>query len=131
MTSIVQAQALEPVILNDKTLTGAPIGLYVEYLRDEKGLLAIDDILRNDRQGTIKWMPSTSKSPSFGYIPDAVWIKFIAKNPDVKEREWYLEVGYSHLDHVDLYIPTGNNKYIVKKEGDYKPFFDVQYFLRY
>jgi hypothetical protein len=71
------ARALEPVVLDEKTLSGAPIGLNVEFLRDEKGQLTIDDILLEEKRGALKWTVSTSKSLSFGYIPDAVWIKFI------------------------------------------------------
>lgn len=130
LISTITAFAAEPITLDADALRGTPIGLHVEYLRDPGGTRSHDEILRMDRLGAAQWTAAKSKSLSFGYITDAVWIKFSATNPEPKEKEWYLEVGYSHLDHVDLYIPTGDGGYRVKREGDSKPFYDREYRYR-
>jgi len=117
------ASAAEPFIL-DEHMYNSSLGMHVEYLEDPGGKLTIKDVTDLDASGSVKWRKSDSEVPSFGFSEDPYWLRFSVKNRGRVKINWYLEIGYPVIDHIELFIPEKNGRYNVKRAGDRLPFHD-------
>jgi hypothetical protein len=59
---------------------------------------------------------------ALGFSESAYWVRLPVINRSASERTWLLELGYPHLDHVELYVPTHDGGYEVRRTGDSLPF---------
>lgn len=88
---------------------------HMQHLRDDSDELTIDDIQ------TLPLQPLPAyESPNFGFDQAAHWFSFVVKNTS-SDPNWLLEVPFSALDQVDLYVLYPNNKLVHKKAGDKYP----------
>ncbi len=93
---------------------------HLELLEDPAKNLTITDIV--SRQNEARFAPPTTTIPSFGFTTSAVWARFTVQNSLPHAAEYFLEVEYPLLDHIDLYTPTGTGAFTATKAGDYLPF---------
>jgi len=93
---------------------------HLELLEDPSRNLTITDIVSG--QADSRFSPSSSDTPSFGFTTSVVWARFTVKNSLPDSVEYFLEVKYPLLDHLDLYTPTGTGTFTVLKAGDSLPF---------
>ncbi len=96
------------------------LGKHLELLEDPSKTLTITDIVSPQTQA--RFTPSTADTPSFGFTTSAVWARFTVKNSLPHSVEYFLEVKYPLLDHIDLYTPTDTGAFTVLKAGDSLPF---------
>ncbi|MCX5874957.1 MAG: response regulator [Deltaproteobacteria bacterium] len=96
------------------------LGKHLELFEDPSRNLTIADIVSG--QAESRFTPSTSDTPSFGFTTSAVWARFTVKNSLPNSVEYFLEVKYPLLDHLDLYTPTDTGAFTVLKAGDSLPF---------
>jgi two-component system, sensor histidine kinase LadS len=87
----------------------------LSYLRDTSQILTFDDVR------TMSFTePHSEYSPNIGFDRSAHWFKFVITN-ESKATEWLLEVAYSPLDQIDLYIAGSDDTLVHKVSGDHFP----------
>ncbi|MDG4476322.1 hybrid sensor histidine kinase/response regulator [Thiovibrio frasassiensis] len=108
-----------PVILSPEHASFS-LAKHIELLEDPSRNLTIADIIT--RHTETRFTPSAAVTPSFGFTTSAVWARFTLKNSRQDSADYFLEVKYPLLDHIDLYTPTGSGNFTVLKGGDSFPF---------
>jgi signal transduction histidine kinase len=106
---------LDVTRLND----GASMLPYIDVLEDDTRKLRYDDVRASDVGARFR---ETETIPNFGFSTSAEWVRFVAKNPSGAPADWFLELGYPHLDHVSLYVRRGDGRLETHTTGDYLPF---------
>ena len=110
------------IVLSEEIYLGKPLGSYFEYFMNHGGDATIDEVTSGEFDDQFK--VSSSASLGFGFNTDPIWLRCTIKNPGEEVAKFFLEVGYSHLDQIALYIPTTEGHYSVRNAGDKKPFRD-------
>lgn len=92
------------------------LGNSIALLEDKSGSLSIENILEPHINS--QFYASTEDEPGFGFTSSVYWVKLTISNTSDQTLDWYLEIAYPLIDYLDLYIPSEDNKFIVKKTGD-------------
>jgi len=108
--------AAEPIAVDD-SFRRADIGTYTEYLEDKGGKLTIQEAMKH-----AGWEQSKGTSLNFGYTDSAYWFRITVNNTTRDMKNMFLEVGYSQLHLVYLYIPDRAGSYRSIKTGVDLPF---------
>jgi class 3 adenylate cyclase len=116
------------LILSEQELNGLSIAPYIEYFEDESGSLTMEEVLSPAIQE--KFQRNEKDSLSFGFKSNPYWFRFVVENASEQNIPWILEIGYPMLDRIELYVPDNNGKYLVKVEGDEKPFYERAIYYR-
>ena len=77
-----------------------------------------------------KFRANERETLNFGYSPYAYWLRFDLQNLDPQTKDWFLEIGYSHLDSIEFYYEI-DHVWKVKKFGDKLPFAQRGVFNRF
>lgn len=94
------------------------LGASVSWLRDAEGRLGIDDVMaRND-------FITGNEAPSFGYTPDAVWLKLSLKQSRPENVDWILDLSPAFLDKIDVFRAEEGSVTSVGEFGDHRPWHD-------
>ena len=96
---------------------------YLEFLPDSTHILSFDDIQRFT-QDTWQAAPLHRESLNFGYTDDVYWFRFKLHNTTNSNQKTNLEVGYTVLDFVDVYIEQPQQETVLLELGDKRPFHD-------
>ncbi len=96
------------------------LGPMMGVLEDPDHSLTIDDVA--SEKFSSKFAPTGKEAPGFGFTSSAYWFRFSVTNMTRDRREYFLEIDYPLLDHVDLYVPAENGTWECKKAGDRIPF---------
>jgi two-component system, sensor histidine kinase LadS len=116
--------ALMPLVLTESG-ESYPLGFYLDILEDREKKLMIEDIASPKFDGS--FMRSTEKTPNFGFVDHAYWVRFKIVNKSQK-NDWLLEIDYPLLDQIEFYIPTEDAKvkqrqlYEIRTAGENYPF---------
>ncbi len=103
-----------------KEVSKYPLGFHLDILEDKNGVWTLDDVRSSGIEK--KWIPSQKPVPNFGYTSSVYWIRFRIRGNSQLSGEWYLEVGYSPLDHIQFYFQGTDGIYHMKETGDLFPF---------
>lgn len=97
-----------------------PAGRHLELLEDPQGLLTIEEVAsgRHDRS----FVPSRSDAPGFGFTKSVVWVRLTLINTADIPMEYFLEIKYPLLDHVELHDPQADGSFRLFLAGDSYPF---------
>lgn len=101
-TAVCYADTLEQIISTDNVRYKYPLGKDLRVLSDPTANLSIGDIV--DPQSKREWSALKSKVFNKGFTSTAYWFRFLLDNPSDLPRELLLEVGYSLLDQIDVYL---------------------------
>lgn len=103
------AAAQSNIIKLDPFINHYNLGTNIEILEDKNGVLKIEDLLNNktDRD----FIRSKAEVPKYGYTTSVYWIRLRVNNPYKYSKDMYLEIGYPHLDFIELYTPDNYNNY--------------------
>jgi two-component system, sensor histidine kinase LadS len=93
------------------TIAGGKL-IPVELLEDKAGTLSF---AQAREQTFTSW---AGREVSLGYSRSAYWIRFAVANPSDAPIDWLLELGYPHLDYIELYDGSGKHW----QTGDMRPF---------
>ncbi len=99
----------------DESLNKIPIGLYVDFLRDDRGDLSLSDVSGPGSAG--KWFPSTEAYPVFGFTGTVYWARFTVINTTGNNLPFYLEQAYPLIYDLQLHEPKGSNTYQTIQTG--------------
>lgn len=93
-----------------------PLNPRLEVLEDPSGLLDFEAV-----QDSGDFVPVEADIPNFGFSSSAWWARFRVRVPPGAPREWLLEIGFTLLDRVELYLPEpdGPRRLVL---GDAQPF---------
>ena len=101
-------------------LGGVPLGKRLQLLEDKSGKLTFDEVRASDV--ALRFRDSAVDAPSFGVTHSAYWIRLPVHNSSGTQRPWLLEVAYSQLDDVTIYVPGPDGNYRTRATGDFRPF---------
>ncbi|MDQ3234922.1 MAG: ATP-binding protein [Pseudobdellovibrionaceae bacterium] len=77
------------------------LGIHTSYLEDPDGRLTLEDV--RSKELAPRWRQSKESVPNFGYTSSTFWFRVELFNDIITDKEWLLEIGYSHLDRIDVY----------------------------
>lgn len=102
--------------------TQAYLGQYL-FLLSEETPLTLDDVLTPERQAQFKQVEQAE--PNLGFVDGGYWFRLHLRDPQLKAgatSDWYLELDYPFLDHIEVYSPTTNGLFSQQIVGDKYPF---------
>ncbi len=97
-------------------LNGEYIGKKLLFFIDKTNAMTLDEVRKKD------FFPSGKDEPNFGYNSHTYWLKFHAENKETRKIAYFLEMSYSLVDRVDLFIPQEDGTYKKKSLGLFQPF---------
>lgn len=115
ITSCCAAGTLMLDAQSPQTLTGN-----VAYIRDSKRDIDVSQLTGTTSMDS-RWQASAAESLNFGYTSDRFWFRFDIENPSPATTERMLEISYPVLDHVEVYIYSGD-RFTQIALGDKFPF---------
>ncbi|MDX5420411.1 MAG: histidine kinase [Hymenobacteraceae bacterium] len=106
-----------PVITLHDLTESYSIGGKVALLENEAGELTFEQVRGLD----FAFKRSQQEIPVYGPSASAVWCRFRVRNSS-QEAKWYLEVGNSYLNDVDLYEQTEGESFRTVRGGAGEPY---------
>ncbi|WP_290577912.1 hybrid sensor histidine kinase/response regulator [Ketobacter sp.] len=95
------------------------IGLQSLHLLDPERTLDISAIRQRP---DADWTVPEAMTPTYGFNSDALWIKFKLHNRADKDQDMVLNIGYSALDQVEVFIENNHSFTHYYRTGDTFPF---------
>ena len=95
------------------------LGPYIEILEDENRDILLEEISNGLYDDA--FFQFDGNVPSFGYTSTAYWARITIEN-STDNKDWYIQITYPPLDHVQLYVPQANGSFSLKETGDLLPF---------
>jgi len=92
------------------------IGKNVRYMEDRTKKLSFDDICKKNVNTDFR--QNKTDKPNFGFTDSVYWITWTINYNGPFSKEWLLEIGYPHLDNLQLYIIDKNGKIDTREAGD-------------
>ena len=90
-----------PLILNEGS-GEIPLGLHLELLEDPHKQWSIEDVMSAEMSQ--KFTVSKVEIPNLGLSKSAWWARFEVENPIVKPQERLLEIPFSFMESIDLFV---------------------------
>lgn len=110
----------QPVILNSETQK-IQLGPYVSYHEDKQGTLSEKDFTRPGNR--LEWKGIDTNTLNMGYTDSVVWVKLDCENQDNAPLEFFIEIAYPVIDHINVFIMGGTRTETLSL-GDKQPFYD-------
>jgi len=102
----------------DQTLDGQRIEPMVRYLEDPTGLLTLEQV----QQRAASFQVPPAAGLNFGLSRRGVaWVRIPVRNPSAEPGAWVLELAYSHIDKLSLFLPSSRGTER-RDAGDLLPF---------
>jgi signal transduction histidine kinase len=89
----------------DSDTLSVPLGQHLEIYEDTSGNRTIDDIL--SAKAPLDFRPSSNAAPGFGFSRSAFWARTKITSAADTDHLWLLDLAYAPLQHVDVYVQTG------------------------
>lgn len=119
--------ALVAEVIINKDTSSIPLRDALYFHEDPSGTMDIDKALSST------YSKLAEGSPNFGFTSSAYWIKTsIRFDAAEKEDLWWLSVGYSLLDHIDVYIINESSGHrALTRGGDLLPKEELEFAKSY
>lgn len=108
-----------PAASSHETTAAWPQPVPLDILVDRQGHWTIDDVAGPGLADS--FMPSRSASVNLGFSRAPRWVRFKLASNNEDSRGYLLEVGFPLIDQVDLYLPTADGGFMLKKGGESIP----------
>lgn len=102
----------------DQTLDGQRLEPMIRYLEDPTGLLTLEQV--EQRSASFKVPPAAGLNLGLSRRGVA-WVRIPVRNPGAEPRAWILELAYSHIDKLSLFLPDARGTER-RDAGDLLPF---------
>jgi PAS domain S-box-containing protein len=96
------------------------LGPYLEILEDRSGTISFAEA--SSPRLNSRYFHNQQDKPNRGFSSSVFWVRFTPGKNFAPDQHWLLEVDYSLLDRVDIYLPRGDGSYQHKESGDLHPF---------
>lgn len=93
------------------------VGPWLEILEDKGAGLGVEDIMTSNQ-----WRPSQSESVNLGVTQSDWWFRFSAHSEYRREQLFLLEIAYSNLDVIEIFLVDENRVTETFTMGDHFPF---------
>ena len=95
------------LVVDSTSLSGTPIGLYMDLYEDHSHSLTIRQIQSRYIKGS--FTESSQEVPLYGFRPHTQWARFSLTNPNSEPIEVFLENQFTLTDNSTLYYQRGVN----------------------
>ncbi len=92
------------------------------FLEDPSHTLSIIDITQPTQLSNFKSLSSIGGEANWGYSKSAYWLAIPVLASVKANSDWLVEVGFSSLDQVELYLPRHGGGFDKQTTGDLQPF---------
>lgn len=99
-----------------------PASQAVRYLEDPDRRLGIEQVANPARAAEFHPAVASNGEVNFGYSRSAYWLALPLRIATNAPRQWLLEIGYSSLDNVQVFMPLPGGGYSRQSAGDLQPF---------
>ena len=96
------------------------LGQHLDYYIDKSGQRNIADIANNGPD--IHWQQSQAEIPNLGFGTDVYWWRLNIRSTQPRYENWLLEVAYSLLDNINIYVFQEEEQIQHVVLGDKRPF---------
>ena len=79
---------------------------FLSTYRDASGALTLDQARQAFREG--RFQPGRKPWPSFGFTPDAIWVRFAVRSETADPTLWLTELRTARMDALDWYLTRGS-----------------------
>jgi len=100
----------------DGTQSKIPIGLNVEFLKDDGGILTVQDVAGPWYRDS--WFKTGDRYPRFGWTESVIWARFTVLNETNRSIPFFLEHAYPLIDDLRFYSPGPNGVFHMIQTGD-------------
>lgn len=129
----VQAAAFasdDNVIVLDESVQVIDIGNSATYFFDDTQKITYQNVTKPEFRN--KFEPINMKSPNFGFMETALWVRFsLLWSPkdvrEINERHWVIEQSSPFIDLVELYDEGPNGELKILRTGDQLDFSEREY----
>jgi hypothetical protein len=97
-----------------------PLGPYLTILEDKQGKWSIDDV--SSSTFSDRFTKNTREVPNLGITLSSIWVRFRLTNDLPADKRMFLQLGYPPMEDIELYAPTENGGYEVRKQGRLYPY---------
>lgn len=99
-----------------------PLSRTLLYLEDPENRLTVNDVA--DAATAARFRPATKSDVdvNFGYSSSAFWLALPLRLTVDAPKRWLLEIAYSSLDRVEVYVPQVGGGFDMQVAGDLQPF---------
>lgn len=111
------AEPLTPILLEG---SGAIAVTSADVFIDQTAALDIKEVRESDFDS--RWERHEGGTLNLGYTNSAVWLKFKVQGSRVYLEPWLLELAYANLDHIDVWLYSGERLLSTYETGDSLPF---------
>ncbi|MGB7451083.1 MAG: 7TM diverse intracellular signaling domain-containing protein [Lysobacterales bacterium] len=111
--------ASDPVILNGD-VGFYSLGPHLDVLEDRGGNWSIEDV--TSLEVSSRFTDNSIDVPNFGFTESVYWVRLELQRQYTDKDELFLEVGYPLIDHIKLFIFSGNDLIETSESGDALPF---------
>ncbi len=111
--------ASNPVILTSD-VSFYRLGPHLDVLEDRDNNWSIEDVTSSEVSS--RFIGNSIDVPNFGFTESVYWVRLDLQRQDTDTDEFYLEVGYPLIDHIKLFIFSGNDLIETSESGDALPF---------
>jgi len=110
--------ASQPVELNGNE-TALSLQAHSQFLRDPSGTMQLEEVLS---RLTAFEEASTRRDLNFSYTHDHVWLHMELTSRADSRTDWVIEMRYSSLDRVSLFLLAPDGSWSAQHAGDTLPF---------
>lgn len=120
LPAITWAHVGQPLHISDEDGT-IPLGRHLDVLVDPTGVLKIEDVVSPAHAGDFK--PSKDEIPTYGFTPDAIWVRFALRAETDEPEHYMVEMAMSRLSHFDWYVVADGKvvQRLAAGSADHKP----------
>lgn len=95
-----------------------PLGAYLSVLEDKTASLTIDDVIKPEYHD--KFIKQGLNVVNFGFSESTFWVRMEIPHldPDVAEKQWFLEAGRARMDTAELYRLNADGSWEAYKPED-------------
>ena len=107
-------------VSEDQDLVFRSLGKDVQYLVEDNPSINIERILEDPLK--FKWQASINDTPNFGFNVPPHWFLLDINNESNKDVSWLLQIHYSLLDYIDVYLIRDDGSMEQWHTGDRRTF---------
>jgi PAS domain S-box-containing protein len=121
------SMSVDNVLILDGKQEEITLNPYLEILRDESGILTINEILSGEVDED--FIKNDDKTPNFGYQTVPYWVRFRVKNIS-DSINWVLVQNFTNIQYIDVYIVSPfTQEYTLTTGGMQRPYNERDYQL--